>query len=114
MQSIISCAAIKISFLVLNLPIPTLIDELANFLLNPRAIRTCEGFGEDEVHAEPDEIAIFDIDVTIDCPFNIGKLRFKFPAILFLISPLTIVFGYLFKIFSNSRFLNFKIFFDSF
>tara|TARA_Y100001960_G_C14604809_1_gene792682 strand:+ start:898 stop:1089 length:192 start_codon:yes stop_codon:yes gene_type:complete len=57
--SIISC-------LVLNLPIPTLIDELDKFFDKPNSNNTCDDFGEDEVQAEPLEIAILGIEAIID------------------------------------------------
>ena len=67
---IISFAASIISSSVLNLPIPTLIDELIVFLSMPIFNKTCEGFGEDEVHAEPDEIEILGNELIIDCPLS--------------------------------------------
>jgi len=63
---IIDLAAILISSIVLNLPIPILIDEFDNDLFNPRLNNTCDDLGEDEVHADPDEIAIFGREAIID------------------------------------------------
>ena len=44
--------------------------------------KTCDGFGTDEEHAEPDEAATLLKDVTMDCPSIHGKLKFKFPIFL--------------------------------
>ena len=43
-----------------------LTEEFASVLLKPISNKTCDGFGEDDVHAEPDERAILGKDVTID------------------------------------------------
>ena len=93
--SIIVSAAILISEIVLNLPIPILIVEFINGELSPILLNTWDGLGEDEVQAEPEEIAILGNVVIIDCPFKEGKLRLMFPGILFSRSPFIIVSGIL-------------------
>ena len=51
---------------MLNLPIHIRIEEFAKDLLNPISNKTCDGFGDEEVHAEPDEIATLGKDAMMD------------------------------------------------
>ena len=82
-------------------------------LLIPIAFNTCDGLGEEDVHAEPAEIAISGIELIIDCPFREGKVIFKFPERRFSRFPLIITFPIFDFISSKSKFHNFKIFLDS-